>query len=169
MSILVSCRRILPAVTGVALFTATSLSLAAPPPAKGDRPAAGARLCAKLSCTEAQATKVAAIVAELKQDTKADRQAMKKLHADVLAEFAKAKPDEGKMKALYAKIDTHRAEIRDRVHDAAMELHGVLDESQRKLLVDKMGKRGLEGLLRGGRHHGPKGDRAGKGKGKGKG
>lgn len=160
MSPFTACRRLLPAITGALLFVSSTVVLAAPPRAAGDGPRGpGARLCAKLSCTAPQEEKVAAIIKALKVEAKPERQAIRALHGEVMAEYAKAKPDQAKMKKAYAQIDEHRKAIRNHVHDAAMELHAVLDAKQRAALAELVGTRGLERMLKGG--HG----RHGKGKG----
>jgi Spy/CpxP family protein refolding chaperone len=162
MSPLNACRRLLPIVIGGAVCASSTLVLAGPPAGPGASSGkAGERLCKKLSCTDAQEGEVAAIVTDLRTETKADREAIRALHGEVMAEYAKAKPDQAKMKAAYAKIDAHRASIRDHVHDAAMELHAVLKPAQRQELAEMLGERGLEKMLKGG--HG----RHGNGKGKG--
>lgn len=169
MSPLHARRRLLPLLVGGALFASSTVVLAGPPAGPGAGTGnAGERLCKKLSCTDAQKAQVAAILTDLKTDTKADREAIRALHGKVMAEYAKAKPDQAEMKVAYAKIDAHRASIRDHVHDAAMELHALLNPTQRQELAEMLGERGLEKMLKGGGHgrHG----KGGKGKGgKGKG
>ncbi len=144
------------AVAGLALTAlAASPAQAAPPEDRARRDGHG--MCERIKCTDDQREEMKQVRRELGTDLEADRQAIKELQSQIAAEFAKDKPDEKKMKRLYAKVDQHRDNMRDRTHDAMMELHALLTPEQRKQVADAMAKRGPKALMGGG-----------KGKGKGK-
>ena len=138
------------AVAGFALTAfAASPAQAAPPQERGERDRQG--MCERLKCTDDQREEMKQIRRELRADLKSDREAIKALQQQLGDEFAKARPDEAKMKRLYAKMDQHRDNMRDRTHDAMMELHATLTPEQRKQLAKVMAKRGPKGFMKGGK------------------
>ena len=98
----------------------------------------GARMCAKLECTDDQEEELRAIFAEMRQDAKGDREAIERLRAQMKTEFAKDKLDEAKLRQLQEQIATHHKELASRRLDAMLDVHGVLDSGQRKKLIDMM-------------------------------
>jgi Spy/CpxP family protein refolding chaperone len=118
------------------------------------------RVCQKINCTEDQKKELKSVVKELRTDLKTDRQAVRGLHEKLAVEFEKATPDERAMKRLYATIDKHRANMRDRTHDAMMEIHGLLQPAQRSELRDVVARGGLFGRRgHGGHGKGPEGEK----------
>ncbi len=142
-------RRLLPLLGGVALLGIGGAALAKPaitvPAADGKR----GGLCARLECTETQKQELRAVMSELRADTKGDRQAIKRLHKQLAAEFAKDKPDEAAMRSIQAQIATHHGEMQARGLDAMMEVHELLDAEQRAKLAPMIEHRGLRGMMRG--------------------
>lgn len=145
----------------IAGLTLTSLGAGAAGPGKGgpgfEGRGFGARMCAHLECTDTQKEQLRAVMKEMREDIKPDREAIRDLRKKMGEEFAKEKPSEKQLRSLQAQIAKHHGEIADRRLDAMLEVHGLLDAEQRKKLAEKMakGKRGKHG-----KHH----RRGGKGK-----
>jgi Spy/CpxP family protein refolding chaperone len=159
--------RILPILAAAStLATGAVLAADAPP---GPKEHGG--LCEKISCTTAQKQQVHDLMRELREDTKGDREAIRTLHGKLAAEFAEPKPSDKDIDAIQLELARHEAAIGDRVQDAMMELHGVLDAKQRAEVARMIEHRGLRGLMKGPGRHGKPGKpgKSGKGKGKGKG
>ncbi len=154
-------RFLLPAIGGLALLGIGGAALAVPD--AGPREGKRGGLCAKLECTDAQREDVKAVMTELRADSKGDRAAIKRLHKQLAAEFAKAQPDEGAMRSIQAQLATHQQQMRDRGLDGMLEIHALLNAEQRATLAKAMERRGMQGMMRGG-----KGKSKGKSKGKGK-
>ncbi|MEM7153525.1 MAG: Spy/CpxP family protein refolding chaperone [Myxococcota bacterium] len=161
-------RYLLPAIGGLALVgLGSAAAIAKPGSAKG--PGADGRrggFCAKIECTDAQREEVKQIKKELRADSKADREAIKRLHQQMAAEFAKDSPDEAAMRRIAAQVQTHEQELRERGFDAMMEIHALLDAEQRATMAKVMEHRGPRALMHGGRRgkhgkHGKKGKRGG--------
>ncbi|MCH9684587.1 MAG: Spy/CpxP family protein refolding chaperone [Deltaproteobacteria bacterium] len=158
-------RFLLPALGGLALVGLTGVAVAKPgADAKGAEGRHRGGICAKLSCTEVQKEKVREVMQEMRADGKADREAIKRLHGQMAAEFAKDAPDEAAMRSIQAEVARHKGELHERGFDAMMEIHGLLDAEQRAKMAEAMERHGPKGMMHGGRH-----GRRGKGKrGKGK-
>lgn len=150
-------RRALPIALGVGLLGIGAVAIAKPDGARGPGGAKGGP-CAMLECTDDQRSELQAAFKEAREDNKADREAIKRLRGKLAAEWVKDAPDEAAMKKLEAEIRTHHAAMADRMHDAMMEVHGILDAEQRTKMAEAMEKRGgLFGGRQGGRHKGPRG------------
>lgn len=160
-------RFLLPAVGGLALIglgTAAVAKPGGPPGAEGQRRGG---ICAKLSCTDDQREQIREVMKELRADAKGDREAIKRLHGQMAAEFAKDQPDEAALRAAQAQAAVHEKELRDRGFDALMEVHALLDAEQRASLAKAMKHRGLRGLMgpgRRGKHKGKRGKKGEEGK-----
>lgn len=156
-------RILLPAIGALSLLGLGGAALAKPAVdgASADRHRGG--LCAKLECTDQQKEELKAVMTELREDTKGDREAIRRLHGTISKEFAKARPDEKAMRAAMAQIETHERELKERGFDAVMEIHALLTPEQRAKVAKAMEHRGLRGLM-GGR--GGKGKRGGKAAGR---
>lgn len=158
-------RFVLPAIGGLALIGLGSAAAIAKPNPAGGRGADGHRggFCAKISCTDAQREEFKQIKKELRSDSKADREAIKRLHKQMAAEFAKDSPDEATMRRIASQVQTHEQELRERGFDAMMEIHALLDAEQRAKVAEVMEHRGPRALMHGrrGKHgkHGKKGKR----------
>ncbi|MEM9454431.1 MAG: Spy/CpxP family protein refolding chaperone [Myxococcota bacterium] len=154
-------RFLLPAIGGFALLGIGGAALAVPDAGPRDGKRGG--LCAKVECTDAQREDVKAVMSELRADSKGDRAAVKRLHKQLAAEFAKAQPDEGAMRSIQAQIATHQQQMSDRGMDAMLEIHALLDAEQRATLAKAMERRGMRGVMRNGKGHrkgkGQRGDR----------
>jgi hypothetical protein len=148
----------------MSLITTMSLVLAlssADAPAQGKpesvRPGVAHRLCEAVVCTAAQKTQVQSIAKELHEDTKGDREAIRRLERDLATEIAKASPSDDAIEKVAAEIARHQAETTRRALDAVLEVHAVLDATQRGRLAKLVAEHGVRGLL-----GGPKGGRPGK-------
>lgn len=154
-------RFLLPAIGGLALLGLGGAALAGPDAGPRDGKRGG--LCAKLECTDTQREELRAVMSELRADSKGDREAIKRLRKQLAAEFAKAQPDEAAMRSIQATIATHQQQMRDRGLDAMLEVHALLDAEQRATLAKAMERRGMRGMMRGGKGHrkgkGERGDR----------
>ena len=153
-------RILLPVLGGLALVGLGGAALAEPGgEATGAKRHRGG-LCAKLECTEQQEQELRAVMTELREDAKGDREAIKRLHGTIAAEFAKARPDEDAMKAAMKQIDVHQRELEERGFDAMMEIHALLTPEQRAKVAKAMEHRGLRGLMHGGKgRRGKRGER----------
>jgi Spy/CpxP family protein refolding chaperone len=148
--------RILP-ILATASTLATGVVLAADAPAE---PKQHGGFCERIACTTAQKQQVGDLFSELREDTKGDREAIRRLHGKLAAEFAEDKPSDKDIDAIQVELARHKAAIGDRVQDALMELHGVLDAKQRAEVAKMIEHRGLEMLGK----HGSKGGRGKPGK-----
>jgi Spy/CpxP family protein refolding chaperone len=124
-------------VLGASLFALASPA-SADPAHDGGRGGWGARMCDKLECTESQRTKLGEIFAELRKDSRADREAIAGLRAQMAEEFAKAKPDEKRLRRLASQVSKLHADLGTRRLDAMLQAHSVLDAKQRAKLVEMM-------------------------------
>jgi Spy/CpxP family protein refolding chaperone len=117
----------------------------------------GARMCAKLECTDDQKEELRAIFAEARQDARGDHEAIKRLAGEMKAEFATDDPDEQRLRDLQAEIATHRNELASRRLDAMLDVHELLTPEQRTTLIEMMEKRRAKfGEHRGKRRKGKK-------------
>jgi hypothetical protein len=148
--------RILPILATAGTLATGAVLAADPPPPEKEH----GGFCERIACTAAQKQEVQALVKELREDTKGDREAIRKLNGKLAAEFAEDKPSDKDLDAIQLEIARHERAIGDRVQDALLELHGVLDAKQRAEVARMIEHRGLRMLAKGhGKHHG-------KGKGK---
>jgi Spy/CpxP family protein refolding chaperone len=97
---------------------------------------------------------------ELRDETKAERDAIVELRKQLAAEYAKDQPDAAKMERLHEAIEAKRAAIGDKRFEALMQMHDELDARQRERLAERMAGEGKKG-----KHAKDKGKHA-KGKGK---
>ena len=130
-------------VTGAALLAATlfaGAAQAAPPEGREGPPRGGP--CVELKCTEAQKQELKEIFKELRHDLRNEHELMKQAHQKLAAEFKKDRPNEKKMQQIYKEIDRIHGAIRDRRHDAIMEVHGVLTPAQREKAAEHLVRMG---------------------------
>jgi Spy/CpxP family protein refolding chaperone len=100
------------------------------------------KVCQKIECTDAQRKELRDVMREAHTDLESEREAMRELGAQLAEEYAKKNPNEKKMQQLYRKMDAHRANVRDRMHEAFMEIHPRLRPEQRQKLAELMARRG---------------------------
>jgi Spy/CpxP family protein refolding chaperone len=123
-----------------------------------------AKLCEKLSCTEAQVPRVQAALAKL-QKPERDDTAQRALGEAFATDGFGAGDVDTYLTALAARGDAHR----DQMETVALELHGILDADQRATVADKIERRGLSAVVGGrkgkrhGKRHGGKKGRRGRG------
>jgi Spy/CpxP family protein refolding chaperone len=154
----------------MAFITTTLLSLgllgaladapATPAPTKGEHAGFAGKLCEKLSCTASQKTQIQSITKELKEDTKPDREAIEQTQRKLAVELAKASPSEPAIDGLAAEIAKHQTEITKRGLEAVLEVHALLDATQRARFAEIIADHGVRGLVGHGGHKG--GGRRGK-------
>lgn len=136
----------------------TTTVLAAPDPAarppKADAPAAEAagpaRLCETLQCTPSQRAQLRTILAELRDDGQAARDRIRSAEQELARELAEATPDDAALDRIVASIASARATQSELAIDAVVELHALLDATQRARLAEIVRRDGLLGLLPGG-------------------
>lgn len=92
---------------------------------------------------------------EARQDSKKDREAVRRLRKEMAEEFAKDAPSVEKLSSLQKQIAKHRQAMDARRLDAMMEIHAILSKEQRVKFAEFMEKRGRKG--RHGQGKGPKG------------
>lgn len=106
-----------------------------------------ARLCAKLACTAKQRTEVQSIAKEMIADAQPDREAIRRLQRSLADELAKASPADATLDALAGDIAKHQAEMTKRALDAVLEIHALLDATQRKELSAMIAEHGVKALV----------------------
>ncbi len=129
-------------------------SLAAPQAdhERGGSDRVNAGICAKLTCTDAQRSKLETLRSELRKDNEADRKAIRELERELGEELVKAAPATAALDRIRAAIEKHRAQIADRWQDAVLKFHASLDAKQRAELGRLVSKDGLRALTHGRRH-----------------
>ena len=101
-----------------------------------------ADICAKLRCSADQADPVRSVFKQMHTDLNADHQALRQLRRQWAAEYAKPELDEKELERIRGQIQRTMAAIRERQHDALMELHPLLTAEQRKQVVRFLGRKG---------------------------
>lgn len=97
---------------------------------------------------------------EVRDQSKAQREAIQDLREEFAAEYAKERPDSEKLERLHAEMEAKRAEIQAMRFEALMQMHDQLDAEQRERMAER---------IAGGKGHGNDKDKHdGKGKGHGK-
>lgn len=139
-----------PVLAGAALLGFGGIA-AAGPGGGGDGSGKRHGICAKLECSEDQRQRLRTVVRELRDDTKADREAIRGLQREMAAVWAGDAPDEAELARLQAAIAGHRAAMTATATDALMEVHALLTPEQRALFAKIIERRGV-GALRGGHH-----------------
>ncbi len=111
-------------------------------------------LCSALECTDAQREQIQSIRKQLRANLKPQRQAIKGIHRDLAAEYAKANPDDRAMKRLMKSLSTRKDTVSEMHQAALMETHAVLTPQQRTELSRRVARRGPAAALRkrGGTH-----------------
>jgi Spy/CpxP family protein refolding chaperone len=120
------------------------------------------KLCEKLVCTASQKTQVQAIAKELHEDAKPDREAIQQIERKIGTELAKASPNEKTIDALANEIAKHQSEMAKRGLEAVLEVHALLDATQRASFAKLVAERGIRGLMGGHRGGHGKGGKPGK-------
>ena len=131
------------AVAVVGALALGSEANAEPPQGRGN-------LCQQLSCTQDQEEELRGLIMDFRQDTKGDRDALKRLAKQAAKEFGKSKPNEQQLDNIRKQIAKHRTMIEKRVFQLLIEVHEELDASQREQLAKLIEKNGLRRLLAGG-------------------
>ncbi len=148
-------RLVLPLLAGATLLGLGGVAIAGPGQGKGQGKARG-NVCAKLECSADQKQALRTIFAELRADTKTDREAIKRLHHDMATEWAQDNPDEAELSRLQGEVAKHHGAMAGLVTDAMMEVHANLTPAQRVTFAKLIERRGLAALRGGGR--GKRGD-----------
>ncbi|WP_157595433.1 Spy/CpxP family protein refolding chaperone [Plesiocystis pacifica] len=104
---------------------------------------------------------------DLREQTKADREAVEEMRRELAQEYAKDSPDTAKMERLFAAIEAREDAISETRFDAWVRVHAELTPEQRAKAAQRMAK-GKGGKGKHGKAKPGKG-KPGKGKGKGKG
>ena len=128
----------------------------------GDKSARRHGICAKLECSEDQRDRLRTIIGELRDDTKADREAIQRLQREMASLWAGDAPDEAELARLQAAVAGHRTAMTSIATGALMEVHAILTPEQRALFAKIIERRGV-GALRGGHHKRGKRGRRGQG------
>lgn len=115
--------------------------------AKREHHGVAGKLCEKLSCTSAQKTQVQSIAKELHEDTKPDRESIQRLQRKLGAELAKASPSEPAIDTLAGELARHQSEMTKRALESVLELHAVLDATQRARFAEIVAEHGVRGLV----------------------
>jgi hypothetical protein len=154
-------------ITTTLLTLGLASSLAdAPAAAKpaGDRPGMAGKLCEKLACTATQKTKVQEIAKEMHEDIKPDRESIQKIERKIGVELAKANPSDKVIDTLAGELVRHQSEMTKRALDSVLEVHAILDATQRAEFAKMIAEHGTHRLLgghRGGHRDGGKGVKKG--------
>ena len=154
----------------MSFFTTTLLTIGlastladAPAAAKPARehPGIAGKLCEKLVCTATQKTQVQAIAKELHEDTKPDRESIQRIERKLGTELAKPSPSDAVIDTLAGELARHQTEMTKRALESVLEVHALLDATQRDRFAKMIAEHGMRGLMRGGGRHG-KGGKQGK-------
>lgn len=151
-------KMVMTAVFGLAMFGATGEAEAGGH--RGDR---GGKMCERLECTDAQKAQLKQIREADKPAMKAERQALRDLEQQLVAEYRKPAFDAAKVKALRGQIDARKATVDSQREAMKAKIDAILTPAQRAKLAefkaqhkDKKGK----GHHRGGGRGDRKGPRA---------
>ncbi|MBZ5712461.1 Spy/CpxP family protein refolding chaperone [Nannocystis pusilla] len=145
---------VMTAVFGLTLFGAGE---AAAGGHRGDR---GAKMCERLECTDAQKTQLQQIREAHKPAMKAEREAMRDLHQQLTAEYAKTPIDTAKVKSLRAQLDAREATFKGQREAMKAKVDAILTPAQRTKLAEFKAKH-REGKGKGHHRGGGRGDRKG--------
>lgn len=102
---------------------------------------------------------------DLREQTKADREAVEEMRRELAQEYAKDSPDTAKMERLFAAIEARQDAISETRFDAWVRVHAELTPEQRAKAAQRMAK-GKGGKGKGKGKHGKGKGKPGEGKGK---
>lgn len=105
---------------------------------KGRGEAKLARMCEQISCTEQQREDIARVLKQLRQDSKADRQAIRELRKRMADEWKAPEVDERELAKLGDEIAAHERNVADRRIEAMLELHAILTPEQREQVAEQL-------------------------------
>ena len=116
-------------------------------------------LCAQLSCTDEQATKISARLQSLREEHRDVRKGQASLQTSLSRELAKDKPSKKELARIQKDIERAQTKLAEATIDALLDIHAVLEPAQRKTLATMVERNGLRRLMKGGgpRDHGPGG------------
>ncbi len=121
---------------------------------KGSKQERVRSLCADLSCTEAQRERVAASVQALREQHRAARAGEQALHTSLSRELAKDKPSKKELQRIHNDLARMQSTMADATLDTLLDIHAVLDPTQRERLASMVEHDGLRRLFKPG-HAGP--------------
>lgn len=149
-------KMVMTAVFGLTMFAAGDAS------AGGHRGDRGAKMCERLECTAAQKAQLTQIREAHKPAMKAEREAIRDLKQQLVAEYQKDRFDAAKVAALREQIDARKAAAKRDREAMKAKVEAILTPAQRAKLAElKAQHRGPKGK---GHHRGP-----GRGHGKARG
>lgn len=122
-------------------------------------------LCAQLSCTDEQATKISARLQSLREEHRDARKGQASLQTSLSRELAKDEPSKKELARIREDIGRAQTRLAEATIDALLDIHAVLGPEQRKTLAAMVERNGLRRLLKGAgpRDHGP-GERGARGR-----
>jgi len=146
---------VMTAVFGLTLFGAGEA--AAGGGHHGDR---GAKMCQRLECTDAQKAQLQELRAAHKPAMKAEREAIRDLNRQLVAEYAKPTVDTTKVKSLRAQLDAHEATFDGQRQAMKTKVDALLTPAQRTKMAEFKAKH-RDGKGKGHHRGGGRGDRKG--------
>jgi Spy/CpxP family protein refolding chaperone len=148
-----------PGALGGSLMAGMLLASAPAAAAEPDdaRPRAGARLCAEIECTDSQREQITRIFQDLHASAKANKEALRNVHARLAVEWAKDKPSDAAMKKMRTEAQKHHAQMAERRHEAMMKVHAILEPAQRQELADLVAEGKMRHMMHPGHGRGGKG------------
>jgi Spy/CpxP family protein refolding chaperone len=94
------------------------------------------RVCAQITCSEAQREDLARVFEQLRRDIRGDREAIEQLRAELAERWREPEPDARALTKLSEKIAAHERNITDRRLEAMLEIHDLLTPAQRDQVAD---------------------------------
>ncbi|MGH1345127.1 MAG: Spy/CpxP family protein refolding chaperone [Nannocystales bacterium] len=150
------------------LLGVSSTALAAAPDAlaqtasqgkKGKKGKAGKQargLCAQLSCTDAQSEQVGAHLQALRERQSSARVGQQALNTSLSRELAKNKPSKKELARIQKDLARTQAKMTEATLSTLLDIHALLDPTQRQRLSSMVERGGLRRLFKGPRAgHGP--------------
>lgn len=112
----------------------------------------GGKMCERLECSADQKVKIAEIRARAKPAVKAEREAVRELKAQLVAEYRKDRLDTAKVKGLREQLDARKAAMKRQREAMKAQVEALLTPAQKTRLTELKAERGHKGKKFG--HHG---------------
>lgn len=115
------------------------------------------KLCQRLECSAEQKAKIDEIRQKNKPAMKAEKEAIRDLQAQLVAEYRKEQVDTAKVKALRQQLEDRKAAMKRQREAMKAQIEAVLTPAQRQRLAElkaERGQMGPKGHKRWGKRHG---------------
>lgn len=136
----------------LATFGFASLLGVSPAQASQHGAAKAERMCAELTCTDAQKTQIEAIKAARAPQRQAAHDSLRQLHDQIKQELRKPTPDTKTIERLDAEMAAQKATMHKQRRASHLQILALLKPDQKAKFLDKMDKRGKRGHGKGHNH-----------------